>query len=459
MKHILVIDDELGTRLSMRAIFAGTHRVSLAADGAGGRELFNKERPDLVLLDVMLPDANGVDMLLEIRAIYPKLPVVLVTASKDEERVKAAVARGECEYVVKPFDVPHLRQLVERLVTNSAMRRKLDVLEDELRSQYPVHGLIGKADNFQAALDTLRAAAATDATILITGESGTGKELAARLVHDLSPRSDEPLVPVHCAGIPENLLESELFGHEKGAFTGATQRKLGRFDLAGAGTLFFDEIGEMSLATQVKLLRVLESRQFTRVGGTKAIHSEARIVAATNRDLAACVREKTFREDLYYRLNVVPVALPALRERPGDIPLLIAHFMSSLGKRISTQVKGFSDDAVAHLCAYSWPGNIRELRNLVERMLVLYGREETICLTHLPSEFGGKLPAANAGPPAPPPAVAGRLTLEQAVSRYERELIEDAVRQTDGVQTRAAELLGTTRRILKYRMQKLGIES
>ncbi|MFT5129393.1 MAG: two-component system response regulator AtoC [Rhodothermales bacterium] len=459
MKHILVIDDEAGTRYSMRAIFSSSHRVSLAADGAEGRALFSTERPDLVLLDVMLPDINGVDMLAEIRALYPTLPVILVTASKDAENVKQAVARGDCEYVVKPFDVEQLRQRVERVLNSSAMQRKINVLEDELRAQFPIDGLIGNSPEFQAAIGTLRAAAVTDATILISGESGTGKELAARLVHDLSPRSDEPFVPVHCAGIPENLLESELFGHEKGAFTGASQRKLGRFDLAGAGTLLFDEVGEMSLGTQVKLLRVLEGREFTRVGGTKVIPCDARIVAATNRDLAEAVSDKSFREDLYYRLNVVPVCMPPLRQRCADIAPLLAHFLASFQKKMNVRVNAFSASAMARLQDYAWPGNIRELRNLVERMLVLHGQQEVIDEAQLPLEILGGLPAANSAPqPSAPAAVAGRLSLEQAVNRYERELILDALRQTDGIQTRAAELLGTTRRILKYRMQKLGID-
>jgi two-component system, NtrC family, response regulator AtoC len=435
--------------------------VSLAVDGAEGRALFSSDRPGLVLLDVMLPDINGVEMLAEIRAMYPDLPVVLVTASKDEDAVKSAVARGDCQYVVKPFDVARLRQLVERVLSKSTMQRKLDVLEDELREQFPIDGLVGNSPEFHAAIDILRAAAATDATILITGESGTGKELAARLVHDLSSRRAEPFVPVHCAGIPENLLESELFGHEKGAFTGASQRKLGRFDLAGAGTLFFDEVGEMSLTTQVKLLRVLENREFTRVGGNKIIPADARILAATNCDLAQCVADKTFREDLYYRLNVVPAGLPPLRDRPSDVPLLIAHFIDSFQKKMNVRVSAFSDAAVARLGDYPWPGNIRELRNLVERMLGLHGQHKIIGENQLPLEFlgvGDLAKSAILTQPSAPSAVAGRLTLEQAVNRYERELILDALRQTDGAQTRAAELLGTTRRILKYRMQKLGID-
>jgi transcriptional regulator with GAF, ATPase, and Fis domain len=296
-------------------------------------------------------------------------------------------------------------------------------------------------------------AAGTDSTVLITGESGTGKELIARRLHALSNRQDEPFVPVHCAALPETLLESELFGHEKGAFTGAETRKLGRFDLAGQGTIFFDEIGEMSPSTQVKLLRVLQEREYMRVGGTQVIRTNARVVAATARDLTDEIRQKKFRDDLFYRLNVIPIRLPPLRERPDDIPLLARYFLESFRRSMNVSATDFTPETMATLLRYSWPGNIRELRNLVERMMVLHGREKHITPAHLP-EFlkTGTLPA-------PDYTVLSGTSLEDAVGNFERKLVLDALRKTKGVQTKAAQLLGTTRRIINYRMRILNIRA
>jgi transcriptional regulator with GAF, ATPase, and Fis domain len=286
---------------------------------------------------------------------------------------------------------------------------------------------------------------------LIGGESGTGKELAARMLHSLSSRKEEPFVAVHCAALSETLMESELFGHEKGAFTGADKRKPGRFDLAGSGTLFFDEVGEMSLSTQVKLLRVLQEREFMRVGGTRPIRTNARIVAATARDLRQEVKEERFRDDLYYRMSVVPVTVPPLRERSGDIPLLINHFLDIFGRGLSAQVKRVHPTAMQLLCNYAWPGNIRELRNIVERMLVLNRDADEVLPQFLPAEF-------HDGRVSPPATLDAGATLQDAVDTYEKQLIEQALAETNGVQTRAADKLGTTRRILRYRMEKLQID-
>lgn len=291
-----------------------------------------------------------------------------------------------------------------------------------------------------------------DSTVLIRGESGTGKELAARLLHLSSTRKDEPFVAVHCASLSETLMESELFGHEKGAFTNADKRKPGRFDLAGSGTLFFDEVSEMSMTTQVKLLRVLQEREFMRVGGTRVIRTNARIVAASAKDLRDEVKKGNFRDDLYYRLSVVLAYLPPLRERHGDIPLLASHFLELFRLSMDADMEGFDEDALAMLCKYPWPGNVRELRNIIERMVVLHRRDHHIMPEHLPEEFhsgdGGMTFVSPEG-----------MTLEDAVNTYERKIIEKALKETKGVQTRAADQLGTTRRILRYRMEKLDIES
>jgi transcriptional regulator with GAF, ATPase, and Fis domain len=287
--------------------------------------------------------------------------------------------------------------------------------------------------------------------VLITGESGTGKELVARSVHAWSARHDEPFVPVHCAALPESLMESELFGHEKGAFTGADRQKQGRFDMAGAGTLFFDEVGEMSLSTQVKLLRVLQEHEFMRVGGTRVIRTNARIIAATSKDLRAEAAARNFRDDLFYRLSVVPIRLPSLRERQDDIPLLAAHFLDEYRRSLDADTEGIAPETMASLSRYAWPGNVRELRNIVERMLVLHRREKVILPDFLPEEFASRSPTPHV------PALAAGQTLEDAVRGFERQLIERALRDAKGVQTVAAQLLGTTRRILKYRMEQMNI--
>jgi transcriptional regulator with GAF, ATPase, and Fis domain len=309
---------------------------------------------------------------------------------------------------------------------------------------------VGDSPAFRRSLDHARRAAATSSTVLITGESGTGKELIARLVHALSARRDEPFVAVHCAALPEALMESELFGYERGAFTGATQRKLGRFDMAGSGTLFFDEVGETSNDTQVKLLRVLQEREFMRVGGTNVIRTNARIICASHRNLRIAVREGKFREDLFYRLSVVPIELPPLRERRDDIPVLARYFLEYFRQSMDVATEDFEPRAMELLCRYGWPGNIRELRNMIERLLVLNRGARRIRVEFLPEEVGR--------PPRPRPVVEQRHTLTEAVNEFERHLVEDALSRADGVQTRAAELLGTTRRKLKYRMEKLNIE-
>jgi DNA-binding NtrC family response regulator len=360
---------------------------------------------------------------------------------------------GAYDFVVKPFDIEEIRRIVARVLETSTLRRRVEALQDEVEREFPINDLVGDSPSFRRAMDDVSKAANTDATVLITGESGTGKELIARRLHALGSRHDEPFVPVHCAALPETLLESELFGHEKGAFTGADSRKLGRFDLAGQGTIFFDEIGEMSISTQVKLLRVLQEREYMRIGGTQVIITNARVVAATARDLTEEVRQKKFRDDLFYRLNVIPILLPPLRERQDDIPLLARYFLALFRHTMHVTVADFSPEAITLLQRYSWPGNVRELRNLVERMLVLHARETRITPAHLPDPLRQSTPVALNEPLIP------GMSLEETVSAFERKLVLNALRQTKGVQTRAAQLLGTTRRIINYRMRLLNIRA
>jgi len=451
MKHLLIVDDERGSREALRAIFSRDYELSIAASAAEATQRLSQKRADLVLLDVVMPDKDGLALLNDIQGLYPDVPVVMVSASTSVQPVIQAIRLGAHDFVTKPFDVEAIRHTVARALESSALQRQVKVLQTEVSREYPVNGIVGESQALRKCLDDTRKAAESDATVLIAGESGTGKELVARSLHAWSSRRDEPFVAVHCAAIPEALMESELFGHEKGAFTGADKQKMGRFDMAGSGTLFFDEVGEMSLSTQVKLLRVLQEREFMRIGGTRVIRTEARIVAAASKDLRAEAAAKRFRDDLFYRLSVIPVRLPPLRERQGDIPRLVAHFFQHYRKSMDSVTEGMAPEALDMLSRYLWPGNVRELRNIVERMLVLHRQDKVILPEHLPEEFWTRPP----GPAAP--ALAPGQTLEQAVQSFERQLIEQALRESGGVQTVAAQRLGTTRRILKYRMEQMNI--
>ncbi|HMP90106.1 MAG TPA: sigma-54 dependent transcriptional regulator [Kiritimatiellia bacterium] len=460
-QKLLIVDDEWGSRQSLNAIFGGMYQVQLAENAHQALSFLNENRFDLVMLDYMMPDMDGVTLLKEIQSRYPEVPFVMVSASSTVRPVVDAMRAGAFDFVTKPYDVQEIRAVVARAIEHSGLKRKVELLQTELAANFPVHAIIGRSPQMSRVLEIVRRAAEVDATVLIHGESGTGKELIARQLHALSGRKDEPFVPVHCGSIPDTLMESELFGHEKGAFTGADRRKPGRFDMAASGSLFFDEVSEMSAATQVKLLRVLQEREYMRVGGTQVLKTNARIIAACNKDLMAEVREKRFREDLYYRLNVVPIVVPPLRDRPDDIPLLAMYFLQAFRQSMNSVVEDFAPESLGMLSAYQWPGNVRELRNIIERALVLHGNRRLLPPEALPAEFQTKRPVIM----APPKADAGEVNLQEvkslseAVSDFERKLVEQALHAAGGIQTRAAEILGTTRRILKYRMDKLNIRS
>ena len=468
MNSMLIVDDEHGSRQSLHAVFSGIYQLHLADTAKQALAILEKHRVELVLLDYMMPDMDGVTLLKEIQSRYPEVAFVMVSASSTVRPVVDAVRAGAFDFVIKPFDVQEIRAGVARALEHHQLKRRVEFLQGELATRFPVDTIVGRSPPILQVLEMVRRAAESDATVLIHGESGTGKELIARRLHTLSARRDEPFVPVHCGSLPETLMESELFGHEKGAFTGADRRKPGRFDMAGSGTLFFDEVSEMSPATQAKLLRVLQEKEYMRVGGTQVLRTNARIVAACNKDLALEVREKRFREDLFYRLNVVPVTVPPLRERPEDIPLLVDYFLEAFRRTIKTEVERVAPETMALLQAYRWPGNVREMRNVLERAVVLHGHQAALPPACLPPEFVRKTaPPAGAVEPAPrtapdvmpaiPEIPTSPVSLEQAVNEFERKLVLDALRRAGGVQTKAAELLGTTRRILKYRMDKLHI--
>jgi len=463
MKSILIVDDEPGARLSLEAIFKNSHLVVPAASAREAKDILKEQMFDVALLDVIMPEENGIQLLGYIQKHYPNLPVVMVSASTSVKPVVDAMREGAIDYITKPYDVDAIRLTVDEALLKP-VPQKQDVPRVKQESkEYKTDEIIGESNVLQRALANAIKAARTSASIIIEGESGTGKELLARYIHNNSHRSPEPFVALHCAAIPENLMESELFGHEKGSFTGADKQKKGRFELAGSGSLFFDEVSEMTLSAQVKLLRVLQEREFVRVGGINVIQSNARIISATNRSLGSMLKDQSFREDLYYRLNVIPIRLPSLRERKEDIPMLVKSFLTMFGEEMDIQTTAFSDKAMNILTDYPWPGNIRELKNIIERMLVLHGEHEIISENELPQALKGQ--AENPLGPTPLPdtipcddgAIANGASLEESINAYERMLVEKALEDANGVQTKAAEILGTTRRILKYRMQKLNI--
>lgn len=454
MKHILIVDDERGSRESLRAVLEGAHHVHTSSTPREAIAALSDHHFDLVFLDVMMPEQDGISLLREVQTLYPKMPIIMVSASTSVRPVVESMRSGAFDFIAKPFEVADIRRAAKKALETGNLTRQVEVLQNTISEEFPVDHIIGNSPPFLEALDNARKAARTDSTVLICGESGTGKELVARLIHNMSQRLQEPFVPVHCGALPETLMESELFGYEKGAFTNADKQKPGRFDLAGSGTLFFDEVSEMSLTTQVKILRVIQEKEFMRVGGTRVLRTNARILAASNIDLRAAVEAGSFRNDLFFRLSVVPVQLPPLRDRMEDIPLLARHYLRHNRKQLGAVAEDFHEDTLALMYAYAWPGNIRELRNVVERMLVLNPSEKEFKPHHLPDEFQMKEKA----PLIPFPT--GRCkSLSEAVDLFERDLVLQALREAEGVQTKAAQLLGTTRRILKYRMDKLSITS
>jgi DNA-binding NtrC family response regulator len=454
-RRILIVDDETGVRESLRMVLKDAYDSVAVASGADALEALANGPFDVVLLDIVMPGMDGLELLEEVRSRYPRVPVIMLTATKTVKTAVGAMKLGAFDYVTKPFDVDELRVILDKATENAALVREVEELRNEVGRRYQVENIIGRSPKMQEVFRTVLTVAPLKTTILITGESGTGKELIAKAIHYGSPRARKPLVTLNCAAIPETLLESELFGHEKGSFTDAHQKKLGQFELAHGGTLFLDEIGEMGPATQAKLLRVLEHSEFLRVGGQRAVNVDVRIIAATNRDLTAAIKDSSFRADLYYRLNVVSVHLPALRERRDDLVLLIRHFVASKCRDMSITEKAVRPEAVDALLRYPWPGNVRELENLIERVLVL-SEGPTITLEDLPDQM--KRTEASPGN-LREQVLAGRKSLGDAVDEFEREIIAEALQQMEFNQTRAAEMLGTTRRILKYRMDKLGIDA
>ena len=431
-RSILIIDDERGTREAMGKFLRPDYDVTLAEDGEKGINLLNRNHYDLILSDIrMEPGPSGLDVLAASLKLSPPPPCILFTAYGYIETAVEAVKQGAFDFVTKPVNLKE---------ENTELKRKLG-------SSFGVKGMIGNSAKMKNIIETVEQVAPTRTTVLITGESGTGKELVAQAIHQCSGRTGK-FVPVHCSALPDNLIESELFGHERGAFTGAVEMRKGRFELAEGGTIFLDEIGEIPLHIQVKLLRVLENRAFERIGGSETIITDARVVAATNRDLKKMVEEGTFREDLFYRLDVVSLEIPPLRERKEDIPLLVKHYLDVFNKENGKDI-GITETAMASLCAYAWPGNIRELRNCVERMVVLC-RGKMIDLENVPVDIREGVT----------PGIAKTVLSQPScdLECNEKMLIERALNECGGNRTKAAEKLGISRRTLHRKLHTYNLE-
>jgi DNA-binding NtrC family response regulator len=449
---LLVVDDEAGVRQSLQMIFNKSFRVIEASSADEAVQKVAGEKPDIVLLDIVMPGSDGLAVLKQLKSIGPDCQVIMLTALNTARTAFTAKGTGAFDYVTKPFDVEELRMRVDHALEKIQLSRELERLKEEVGRKYGIDHIIGKSKQIVDVFKAVSMVAAKKSTVLITGESGTGKELIARAIHYNSDRRAKPFVVVNCAALPDTLIESELFGYEKGAFTNASQKKVGRFELAHGGTLFLDEIGELNIGTQAKFLRAIEQETFTRLGGTDEIKVDVRVIAASNRDLETMAKAGEFRADLFYRLNVVGLYLAPLRERPDDIPLLLDHFLRLKAQEHSIAPKSLSPEVVDFFTSYYWPGNIRELENLIERLTILTPHE-TIMLRDLPVSMRSTDQTAT----LKEDVLSGSRPLSEAVDEFERELIVKALQRTGFNQTKAAALLGTSRRILKYRIEKLKI--
>jgi len=448
VKRILIVDDEKNMRWVLsQALSSDGFEVVEAADGKEALASIAEQEPDIMVLDHRMPPPDGMEVLRRIRNQGVSFPVIMLTAHGNVATAVEAMKAGASEYLTKPFDLEELKLAISKSLEYRELAAEVERLREEIQKDYDVQGIVASDPRMLDLLETVRKVAATSATVMIYGESGTGKELIARAIHNISERATKPFVSVSAGALPETLLESELFGYEKGAFTGAVAGKPGRFEMANGGTLFLDEIGDISMATQVKMLRVLQERRFERLGGTRSIDVDVRFVAATNRDLQQLIADGDFREDLFYRLNVVPMTLPPLRQRASDIPLLVAHFL----EKYRAGSKALSPAAMQALVTYQWPGNIRELENTIERIVILSHGDE-IGVEDLPAEVRTGACAIERG-------VGGFMLPEDGVSleEVELDLVRQALERTGGNAPKAAKLLGLTTKTLEARMQRLGL--
>ncbi|HKQ96938.1 MAG TPA: sigma-54 dependent transcriptional regulator, partial [Candidatus Polarisedimenticolia bacterium] len=451
MDRILIVDDEPGMRDFLSILLRKEGYGVTAADGAErAMELAARGEFDLVISDIAMPGLSGIDVLRQAKSASPDIPVILITAYASTESAVEALKLGAYDYLIKPFDVEELKTVVRHALEKRHLETENRILKRELKEKARIDDLVGESPRMKEVFDLIDQIAPTHSTVLICGESGTGKELAARAIHARSPRKDRPFVSINCGAMPDELLESELFGHARGSFTGAVTAKKGLFEVADGGTLFLDEIGDTTPAMQVKLLRVLQERRIRRVGGTDESEVNVRVLAATNQDLEALVREKRFREDLFYRINVILVRMPALREKREDVPRLVGHFVEKYGAIMGKRVSGVSDLALRQLQEHDWPGNVRELENVIERAVAL-ARGDVIGPAELSNHFGGSRRA-----PRDLPADLGEqgIDLERQLEGLREQFMQMALDRAQGVQTRAAELLGMSFRSFRYFAKK-----
>ncbi|MCF8294935.1 MAG: sigma-54 dependent transcriptional regulator [Bacteroidales bacterium] len=449
--NILLIDDEPAQITSIKSFLKRRqYSIYSALSGEEGIEIVKNQQIDLVLTDFRMPDMNGEEVLRSVMAINPSIKVIVITAFSDSKDAVNVMKEGAFDYLSKPIDLDELEILIKRVQEISQLTSENEILRNEISKTYRSFQIISNSGQMEEVLNTVGRVAGSKATVLIRGESGTGKELIAKAIHQASPRRNEPLITVNCASLSESLLESELFGHEKGSFTGAISQRKGRFEQADGGTLFVDELGDIPLYTQVKLLRALQFGTFERVGGSKTIEVNVRVIAATNKNLEDLIEKGLFREDLFYRINVVTIQLPSLRERRIDIPLLVDHFIHKYATQNEKKINSISKEAIAMLMQYSFPGNIRELENIVERAVIM-ARDQVISSDDLPKTLFDVNHQQLLNPND------FSISLPEKVESFEKQMIIKALEIKNGNQSKAAEMMGITERHLRSKMQKLGI--
>jgi two-component system response regulator HydG len=445
-RQVLIVDDDVQVREVLHQIFlSANYHCLLATHGGEGLQVFEAVRPPLIVTDLKMPGLTGLELLRAAKAIAPDIDVILLTAFGTVEEAVKAMKDGAYDFLTKPFRREQLLKLIDKALERRDLIEKNKALQQRLDDLLRHGAIIGGSPAFRRMMMLVEQVASSSATVLIQGESGTGKELVARAIHERSARATKPFVAVNCAALPETLLESELFGYERGAFTGAAGRKEGRFELADGGTLFLDEVADLSTVTQPKILRVLQEGEFERLGGTRSLRVDVRLVAASNRDLAQMVKDKRFREDLFYRLNVITVHVPPLRERREDIPVLAQHFLRVYAAKNNRKLDGLTDDALRRLEAYAWPGNVRELENVIERGVVL-ARGTQVDLPDLPPEIAGATPLPE-----------GVLTVRigTPLAEVEQRLLDETLRVTKGNKTLTAKLLGIDVRTVARKLERL----
>jgi DNA-binding NtrC family response regulator len=442
---ILVVDDELGVRQSFNMVLKHEYNLLLAETGEKAVDIFTKNTIDLVLLDIRLPDIDGISLLEKLKELDPSAEIIMVTAVKEIQIAVKAIKLGAYEYVIKPFVVDDVLSMIDRALEKRSLVREVTYLRGELERRQPFEKMVGKSKGMRAIFDLISTISESDGAVLIQGESGTGKELVARAIHNLSSRKDQPFVVINCAAIPVNLLESEVFGHMRGAFTGASRTALGKLEIANKGTVFLDDVDTLDVSMQAKLLRAIQEKEFEKVGSTKVIKVDVRFVAASNKNLKDLISQEKFREDLFYRLNVFPINLPPLRDRLDDIPLLLDHFLALHAKNRSNPPKRFSQKAIKTLMEYDWPGNARELQNLVERLITIT-KDSVIHSGDISTLSINKRKITG-------------MPLKEAVNTFENQYIGAVLQTVNGNRKKAAEMLGIHRNTLLAKINELGLRN